>query len=134
MTGASKGIGRATSIAFAKAGAASIAIGARSDVSSLEKEIQNAATKAGKKAPKVLCLKLDVEDRASVEKSAKDIEDSFGRLDILINNAGYLEDPVPIADSNPDEWWKAWTIVRLPLSTPISTHPRFPAASLCYFD
>ena len=77
----------------------------------MEREIEDAAKKTGKKAPKVLSVKLDVEDRASVEKGAKDVEAGFGRLDILINNAGYLEKATPIADSDPDEWWKTWTIV-----------------------
>ncbi|KAL9630786.1 MAG: hypothetical protein Q9164_006242 [Protoblastenia rupestris] len=110
VTGASKGIGRSTSLAYAKAGAAAIAIGARSALSSLEKEIQDAATRAGKALPKVLSIKLDVEDRASIENAAKEIESHFGKLDILINNAGYLESFTPIADSDPDEWWKTWTV------------------------
>lgn len=123
VTGASKGVGRATAIGYAKAGAAAIGLGARSQLSSLEKEIQDAAKKAGKKAPKMLSVKLDVEDRASVEAAAKEIEASFGRLDILINNAGYLEKAIPIAESDPDEWWKTWTVVRIQ-SLPTATHER----------
>jgi len=111
ITGASKGIGRATACAYAKAGVAAIGLGARSDLSSLEGEIQDAAKQAGKKAPKILSIKLDVEDRASIEKAAKEIESTFGSLDILINNAGYLEKALPILDTDPDEWWKTWNIV-----------------------
>lgn len=111
ITGASKGIGRATALAYAQAGAAAIGLGARSDFSSLETEIKDAAEKAGKKSPKVLATRLDVTDRSTVEHAAKEVEASFGRLDILINNAGYLEQATPIADSDPDEWWKTWTVV-----------------------
>ena len=111
ISGASKGVGRATALAYAKAGAAGIGIGARSDLSSLKDEIQNAAKKAGKSAPKVVSVKLDVEDRASVEAAVKEIENGLGRLDILVNNAGYLEKAVPIVDSDPNEWWKVWTVV-----------------------
>lgn len=110
ISGASKGIGRATALAYAKAGAAGIGIGARSDLSSLKDEIQDAAKKVGKSAPKVVSVKLDVEDRASVETAAKDIETGLGRLDILVNNAGYLEKATSIIDSDPDEWWKVWGV------------------------
>ena len=59
----------------------------------------------------MVSVKLDVEDRASVETAAKDIETGLGRLDILVNNAGYLEKAVPIIDSDPEEWWKVWGVV-----------------------
>ena len=114
MTGTSKGIGRATALAYAIAGAASIGLGARSDLTVLEKECLAAAEKAGKKLPKVLTCVMDVSDREAIEKAAKEVETSFGRLDILVNNAGYLEDFKPIVDSDPDEWWKTWTVVRTP--------------------
>lgn len=87
ITGASKGIGRATAIAYAKAGASAIALGARSELKSLEQDIQKAAKNARKKEPKVLTFKLDVLDQSSVENAAKEVEKEFGRLDILINNA-----------------------------------------------
>ena len=73
--------------------------------------MQDAAKKVGKSAPKVVSVKLDVEDRASVETAANDIETGLGRLDILVNNAGYLEEAIPIIDSDPNEWWKTWTVV-----------------------
>lgn len=54
ITGASKGVGRATAIAYAKAGAAAISLGARSDLSEVGNEVQKAAADAGKKVPKIL--------------------------------------------------------------------------------
>lgn len=77
----------------------------------MEKEIQVAAEKAGKKAPKLLSCVMDVVDREAIERAAKEVERSFGRLDVLVNNAGYLETFLPIAESDPDEWWKTWTVV-----------------------
>ena len=76
----------------------------------MEEEIRSVATEAGRKPPQILGIKLDVEDRDSVDAAAKAIESRFGRLDILINNAGYLEPPAPITDSEPENWWKAWTV------------------------
>ena len=63
--------------------------------------------------PEILCLKLDVQDRGSVEAAAKEVEKAFGNVDVLVNNAGYLSDYTRIADSNPDEWWKTYEIVSL---------------------
>lgn len=110
ITGASKGVGRATAISFAKAGAEGIALGARSDFSSLETDIISAAEAAGKKAPKVLKIKLDLEDYSSVESAAKETEKAFGKLDILINNAGYLSKYSHIAESDIDDYWKNWEL------------------------
>jgi NAD(P)-dependent dehydrogenase (short-subunit alcohol dehydrogenase family) len=110
ITGASKGLGRAAAISFAKAGAEGIAIGARSDLTSLEAEITSAAVANGKKAPKVLRLNIDVTEQASVENAAKEIEQTFGRLDILINNAGYLSPFTPMAETDPVTWWMNWEI------------------------
>jgi NAD(P)-dependent dehydrogenase (short-subunit alcohol dehydrogenase family) len=110
VTGASKGVGRATAISYAKAGAAQIAIGARSSLTSLESEILAAAKSAGKPVPKILALKLDVESHESVKDAAKAVQEEFGRLDILINNAGYLEPAVLVGESDPIEYWKVWEV------------------------
>ena len=110
ICGASKGIGRAIALSFAKAGASSIAIGARSDQAALEADIEAAAAAAKKTPPKVLQIKIDVTDPKGVESAVATIEDRFGRLDILIQNAGVLGTPRPIAESDPVEWWRTWDV------------------------
>ena len=110
ITGASKGLGRAAAISFAKAGAEGIALAARSDLSSLEAEVTSAAEANGKKAPRILRLELDVTDQSSVDNASKEIEKTFGRLDILINNAGFLSEFVSIAESDPVAWWMNWEV------------------------
>lgn len=55
-------------------------------------------------------MSLDVTDEASVAAAAEKISESFPRLDILVNNAGYLEKRFKIAESDPEDWWKTWTI------------------------
>ena len=58
----------------------------------------------------MLSLKLDVADERSVQAAANELENAFGRLDILCNNAGYLEDWAKVAESKVDEWWRVWEI------------------------
>lgn len=110
VSGASRGIGRATALSFARAGASGIAILARSDLTLLEGEIFDVAKKARRPQPKVICLAVDTTDRESTEKAAKQVASTFGHVDILINNAGRLETFVPMADSDSDEWWQTFEV------------------------
>lgn len=111
ITGASKGVGKAAAISFAKAGATAIALGARSPLSAVVEATKLAALQAGHQEPRILSLHLDVTDRASVEAAAKKTSDAFGgRVDILLNNAGYLADYTSLVDTDPDEWWHEYAV------------------------
>lgn len=111
ITGASKGIGRATALAYAKAGASAIGLGARSNLSDLEQEIVSVAKDAGRNhVPKVLSVNLDVQDQDSVENAAREVQRRWGSVDVLVNNAGYLANFKPMAESDPGEWWKTWEV------------------------
>lgn len=104
-------MGRAAAISYAKAGASGIAIAARSSLDTVTKEVREAAKTAGRPEPKILSLKLDVTNRTNVEGVAKELAAAFDyRLDILINNAGYLSNMVGIPDTDPDEWWRHWEV------------------------
>jgi NAD(P)-dependent dehydrogenase (short-subunit alcohol dehydrogenase family) len=82
ITGGGSGIGRATSLLFAKEGASvAIADWAEDDARSVAAEI----TKAGGKA---IALKVDVSKAADAERMVAETVKHFGRLDILYNNAG----------------------------------------------
>jgi NAD(P)-dependent dehydrogenase (short-subunit alcohol dehydrogenase family) len=111
ITGASKGIGKATAIAFAAAGCSKIAIAARSGLDEVVKSVKDTAAKEGHLEPLVLSLSVDVTSEESVQAAAETVAEKFsGSLDVLICNAGYLEEWLPIAESRPDDWWKSWEV------------------------
>ncbi|KAF5572253.1 short-chain type dehydrogenase [Fusarium pseudoanthophilum] len=110
IIGASRGLGLAMAISFAKAGASQIAVGARSGLSNSSASIIDAASRAGRKRPAVLELNIDVSDPASVDGAAARIRSEFGRLDIVINSAGILSGNGNIVDSEPDGWARNFDI------------------------
>ncbi len=87
VTGASRGIGRASCLALAREGA--IIVGTartKSDLEALEKELAGLSEAPnGKKAKTFVC---DVTKSADVTACVKGTIDAFGRIDILVNNAG----------------------------------------------
>jgi 3-oxoacyl-[acyl-carrier protein] reductase len=89
ITGASRGIGRAIAMAFAEPGSAVI-INYRSG-SEAAKKTAEAVTQRGAQA--VLCP-FDVAQPEAVKAAFKDITDTFGRLDVLVNNAGITRDNI----------------------------------------
>ncbi|KAG0300058.1 hypothetical protein BGZ98_009521 [Dissophora globulifera] len=109
ITGASKGIGRATAISFTRAGAANIVIAARSGLDEVEKELL-AAAPSPSAPPQIIKLQMDVVSEASVAQAVERVKQACGHLDILVNNAGYSESWKPVAESDPVDWWRSWEV------------------------
>lgn len=104
ITGASRGIGRATALAFAKEGAkviidyfvSNIEPDAESNALNIIKEIESMGQKA-------IMFQADVRDEIQVKNLINETIKTFGKIDILINNAGIVFDEEYI-DKTVEHW------------------------------
>ena len=96
ITGASSGIGAATAIALGRHGYR-IVVGAR--------RVERLERVAGEDG---IALRLDVTDEQSVSDFVRQVGKRFGRIDVLVNNAGGALGLNPIADAVDDEWIGMW--------------------------
>lgn len=88
ITGGSRGIGKEIARKFAKNGYDLVInyVSEKTDVAKLESELnQNGSVE-------VLCVKGDVTDFATCEDMVKKAVDKFGKIDVLVNNAGITKD------------------------------------------
>jgi 3-oxoacyl-[acyl-carrier protein] reductase len=85
VTGASRGIGRATAIGLARQGATVVAAAREDHAWSVAGEIVSAG---GQAQP----ASLDVTDRESIDRMVGETLERFGRVDVLVNNAGIARD------------------------------------------
>ncbi|HZS37547.1 MAG TPA: glucose 1-dehydrogenase [Polyangia bacterium] len=82
VTGAGRGLGQAAAIALAEAGA-DVALLARS-----AEELEATADEVRRHQRRALPIQTDVADEAAVEEAASLVLERFGRVDVLVNNAG----------------------------------------------
>lgn len=87
VTGASRGIGRACAIALGKAGF-TVAVNYNSNEAAAD-EVVNIIKEAGSDAMKV---KANVADLNEVKAMMREVTRTYGRLDVLVNNAGIVQD------------------------------------------
>jgi citronellol/citronellal dehydrogenase len=100
VTGASRGIGRALALGLARAGCA-VLIAAKSTAPTekLPGSIYTVAQEVEALGGQALAVQVDVRDEAQVEAMAARAVERFGRIDVLVNNAGAL-------------WW--WPLLETP--------------------
>jgi NAD(P)-dependent dehydrogenase (short-subunit alcohol dehydrogenase family) len=101
VTGAAGGLGKAIAKAF-------LASGSNVAICDVNQERLTATEKewlaAGHKAEKTLFATTDVADPASVQALVETTVSRFGRLDLLVNNAGIMDDFSPAAECSPENW------------------------------
>lgn len=99
VTGSSTGIGRAASVGFAEQGCDVVAHYNRS-----EEEAREVAEQIKHLGREVLLVQGDVADAKDVKRMAQQIEERFGRLDVLVNNAGSLIERASIEEITEELW------------------------------
>ncbi len=105
VTGASRGIGRAIAVEFARAGA-DVVVSARSSEKAPPKmpgTIEETAREVEAAGGRALAISTDVTDEAQVQAMAQRTLDEFGRIDILVNNAG-ISFPAPFNKTPLKRW------------------------------
>lgn len=94
LTGAARGIGRATAVALARAGADLALVDVAHDLPGVPyplgsaSQLEHTAVLCREAGAAVLVRPADVRDTADVEAAVAEAADRFGRLDVVVNNAG----------------------------------------------
>ena len=100
ITGGGRGIGRNIALELASAGV-QVAVAARSS-----DEIKETAEETGG-----LAIGCDVSDRSAVERMVKQVEEAYGRLDLLVANAGMsITENNAAWECEPDDWWHVFEV------------------------
>ncbi len=104
VTGASRGIGRAAALAFSQAGAHVVALarttGALEELDDEIRAIGGSAT----------LVPVDLADAPAIEKLGPALLERWGKLDILLANAGVLGPLTPLTHASPKEWSQVFEI------------------------
>jgi len=98
VTGGARGIGAATAIALGKAGYPTVIL-CREDLDAAQKVVATIETGGGQ----AICLCADIVCSERVEAAFDEIEQAFGPVAVLVNNAGIRADGLA-ADMSDDEW------------------------------
>ena len=98
VTGAGRGIGEGIAKTYARAGAAVVCAARRT------KEIERVAGEIRDEGGQAIAVTTDVTDEAAVNAMADAAIDSFGSLDIWVNNAGGSPIQTPLAELPREEW------------------------------
>lgn len=98
VTGAGTGIGQSAALALLREGYSVTLAGRRKE------PLERTATVSGAAASRVLVVSTDVTDPASVRALFAKTKETFGRLDVLFNNAGIGASPLPLEDLTYEQW------------------------------
>jgi len=104
ITGGGQGLGESTSILFAKEGSKVIIFDISEEAG---KRLEAKIAELGKEA---IFIKCDVSDELQVENSIKKVTDKYGRVDILVSNAGSNGKDDTLADLKMEEWDRVFNI------------------------
>jgi NAD(P)-dependent dehydrogenase (short-subunit alcohol dehydrogenase family) len=98
VTGAGSGIGRAVALALLNEGYSLVLAGRRFDA------LEQTVAEAGPAGARALPVPTDVSDPSSVRRLFENTKETFGRLDLLFNNAGTGAPAVPLEELTLEQW------------------------------
>ena len=98
VTGAGSGIGRASALALIEAGFSVVLAGRRREM------LEETASLANAQPPRTLIVQTDVRDPASVAALFDKVKQTYGRIDLLFNNAGTSTRGIPFEDLTFEQW------------------------------
>jgi 3-oxoacyl-[acyl-carrier protein] reductase len=98
VTGASGGIGRAVALGYAAEGAAVALVARRARL------LQDVARQAERRGGRALAAPADVSDEGQVAAAVEAAMKAFGRIDVLLNNAGVLQRAASLHKTAVEEW------------------------------
>src|SRR6266446_2987032 len=98
VTGAGSGIGRATALGLLNEGYAVVLAGRRAET------LEQTVAEAGLQRGRTLVVPTDVTDPLSAQTLFDKTKTTFGRLDLLFNNAGTNVPPVPLEELTVEQW------------------------------
>ncbi len=107
ISGASRGIGQATAVAFAQAGAKAVYLTARSEDALRETRALVSQANSQTQCSFSVC---DVTEAKEVEAAVVQCVAQFGGIDVADANAGFLGPWVKIGESDPTSWWRNWDV------------------------
>jgi NAD(P)-dependent dehydrogenase (short-subunit alcohol dehydrogenase family) len=98
ITGAGSGIGRASAHALLEAGWNVVLAGRRRDM------LEQTATLAGLMPPRTLAVPTDIRDPAQIAGLFAAVKNTYGRIDLLFNNAGISTRGIPFEELTYEQW------------------------------
>ncbi len=104
VTGASRGLGRAFALALAEAGA-DLALAARS-----ADDLQLTAEDAARHGVRAQAFRMDLREAGDIDALVEGATRAFGRIDVLVNNAGIAGAEKPVLDLARPEWEEALAV------------------------
>ena len=104
ITGAGRGIGRAIALAYAREGA-KLALAARS-----KSQLQETASAASELGAEAIAVPTDVTGQEDTERLVRSVVQRFGRIDVLVNNAGISGPIGPLQDNAVADWMNTVTV------------------------
>ena len=104
VTGASRGLGRAIAVQYARQGAKVVVSARRQSPTGLTGTVEETAQAIRDAGGEVLPLACDVTDEEQVGDMVRRTVEEYGRIDVLFNNAGVMSMGETIEDIDPD-WW-----------------------------